>query len=118
MPVARGASSPGRGSGRALGWACRVMWCGVAVPASMPPDRTDSTVRSNGSKTSSTRRPDRPGSTWYRFPCMDTVAVLVTVRHSDQRNASARAGPAGTGNGPPASHRASGGCPVSEWART
>src|SRR6266568_9015154 len=35
MPVARGASSPGMGSGRALGWAWRVMWCGMAVPASV-----------------------------------------------------------------------------------
>ena len=64
MPVARGASSPGSGSGRALGWECLVMWCGTAVPASRPPDRTDSTVRSNGSKTSSTRLPARAGSTW------------------------------------------------------
>ena len=81
MPVARGASSPGRGSGRALGWACRVMWCGVAVPASCPPDRTDSTVRSNGSKTSSTRRPARRR--------VDLVAVAV---HGHGR---------GLGDGPP-----------------
>ena len=44
MPVARGASSPGSGSGRALGWECLVTWCGTAVPASRPPARTDRTV--------------------------------------------------------------------------
>src|SRR6266516_5812611 len=49
MPVARGASPPAGFSGRALGWAWRVMWCGVAAPASRPPARTSSTVRSNGS---------------------------------------------------------------------
>ena len=118
MPVARGASSPGSGSGRALGWACRVMWCGVAVPASRPPDRTDRTVRSNGSKTSSTRRPARPG--------VDLVAVAVHG-HGRGLGDGPPLGPAervgqvrgrrGRGNGPPASHRASGGCPVSECSR-
>ena len=83
--------------------------------------------RSNSMRSSRTGRrpaprcgrpaPGRPGS-GFRFPCIDTRAVLLTLRRSDQRNASARAGGGGTGNGPPASQRESGGCPVSECSRT
>ena len=39
------------------------------------------------------------------MPCSDTVAVLVTVRCSDQRNASRSAAGVGSGGGPAASHR-------------
>ena len=44
----------------------------------------------------------------------DTVAVLVTVRRSDHRNASCNAAGVGNTGGPGARNRASGACPVSQ----
>jgi hypothetical protein len=63
MPVASAGSSAGI-SGRALGWEWRLIWNGCAVPASCPSLRTRRNDRSKGSKTSSTLRPAREGSTW------------------------------------------------------
>ena len=51
--------------------------------------------RSNGLNTNSTRRPIRVASTSKVLPCNDTVAVLVTVRYSDHRNASVRSAAVG-----------------------
>src|ERR1017187_1892171 len=45
-----------------------------------PPKMTSITVRSSGSKRSSTVRPMRNGSTPYRLANSDTVAVFVTRR--------------------------------------
>ena len=97
MPVARGASSPLPGSsGRALGWECRVMWCGVAVPASLPPrphrqhgqvERVEDQLHAPAGPA-----PGRPGT---GSRAGRPVAVLETVRHSDQRNASARSASGG-----------------------
>ena len=77
---------------------------------------------SNGENTNSTRRPVRAASTWKVLPCIETVAVLVTVRYSDHKNASVRSSTAGKAGARPArSHpsaqRASGDCPVSECSR-
>src|SRR5947207_1859580 len=51
-------------SGRALGWAWRLMRCGTARPIGLPRWRTSTVARSKGSKTSSTCRPTRSASTW------------------------------------------------------
>src|SRR5216683_7428537 len=47
MPVR--AAGAGSSSGGALGWACRPMTCGTAVPALRPAQYTVTWVRSNGS---------------------------------------------------------------------
>jgi hypothetical protein len=50
------------------------------------------------------------------LPCSDTVAVFVTVRNSDHKNASRRSAVDGKGSGLgiEESQRSIGGCPVSE----
>ena len=60
MPVAVG-GAPGT-SGFALGWECRPIFRGTAVPYGAPFQKISRTVRSNGSKTHSTLRPARTGS--------------------------------------------------------
>src|SRR6266566_3900923 len=57
------AAGGGSSSGGALGWACRPITCGTAIPALRPCQYTSIRVMSNGSKTSSTFRPARNGST-------------------------------------------------------
>ena len=61
---------------------------GVAAPAGLPSRNTSIRDRSSGSYRSSTRRPVSAGSTAYAFPSSGTVAVRVTRRVTDQRNAS------------------------------
>ena len=74
-------------------------------------------VRSNGSNTNSTFRPTSTASTSYLLPFKPTVAVLVTVRHSDHRNASRNCATDGS-RGLITDQRSSGLCPVSEcWRR-
>ncbi len=52
-----------------------------------------------GSKTTSTRDPTRAASTSKVLPCKETVAVLVTVRTSDHKNASCSAAGLGSAGG-------------------
>ena len=49
---------------RVLGWRCRPMTNGTAVPAGFPPRRTSIRSRSNGENSSSTIRPASHASTW------------------------------------------------------
>lgn len=64
-------------------------------------------VRSSGSEISSIFRPTSTGSTSYWLPCKDTVAVLVTARSCDHRNASRSSAGVGSVGAPAASNRAS-----------
>jgi len=58
--------------------------------------------------------PDQGGVDLIGVAVQGTVAVLVTVRRSDRRNASCNAAGGGNTGGPGARNRASGACPVSE----
>src|SRR6266849_2458236 len=92
----------GSSSGGALGWACRPMTWGTAMPTLWPAQYTVTWVRSNGSKTSSTLRPVRNGSTQYTLPSRATVAVLRTSRITLQQNASRSSAGSGRAGGPAA----------------
>ena len=111
MPVR--AAGAGSSSGGALGWACRPMTCGTALPTLRPCQYTVSSVMSNGSKTHSTFRPARNGSTEYTLPSTATVAVLRTCRITLQQNASFSSAGSGSAGAPAAARRACGACPVS-----
>jgi hypothetical protein len=75
-------------------------------------------VRSNGSNTHSTVWPTRTASTSKMFPRRLTVAVLVTRRFSDHKNASWIAAGDGIAGGTPLLvNRAIGVWPVSVWVR-
>ena len=114
MPVGAGG---GAASGRALGWEWRPITTGMPLPIARPWKRISTEVSSKGSKTTSTRDPTKAASTSKVLPCNETVAVLVTVRTSDHKNASCSAAGVGRAGAPAASSRSMGASPVSEWTR-
>ncbi len=114
MPVGAGS---GAASGRALGCEWRPIETGTPAPMDRPWNRISTVSMSKGSKMTSTRDPTSAASTSKALPCKEIVAVFVTVRVSDHKNASWSAAGVGSGGGPAASSRSMGASPVSVWRR-
>jgi hypothetical protein len=73
-----------------------------------PWKRISTHSRSKGSKTTSTLEPTKAASTSKVFECNEMVAVLVTMRISDHKNASWSDAGLGSDGAPPASNRSIG----------